>query len=343
MKLTAMNGRERVMAAIELRIPDRVPLGESLIDDGIRRALYPDASLLDFLELIDRDLVVAYRGRRYETLSDGLLRDEWGVLFKKSGEHNPHPLAGPLRAEADLDDCCPTDSIAAYMLDNLRAIVARFKGQRAIGFQMLDVFTIPCFLRGMETFLMDMIDRPEFARRLIDLVTEYQLKLLEGAIREGADIIQCGCDYAHKTNTLMSPAQFEEFIQPNLTRIVERTHELGARFMKHTDGHIWPILEQLVATGADILQPFEPNAGMDIGEVKRHYGRRVCLMGNIDCSFILSQAGPDEVVEAVRACLAAAAPGGGFILSSSNSIHSGVKPENYLAMLLASRELGAYN
>jgi uroporphyrinogen decarboxylase len=337
-----MTGRERVLAAIHHEVPDRVPVGEGLIDDAVRKAMHPGASLLEFLELIDLDLVIAYRGRKYESLEGEQLRDEWGVVFRRSGEHNPHPLHGPLGSEADLEDYRPPDPTASYMFDDLRRAVARFANRRAVGYQMLDVFTIPCFLRGMENFLIDMIERPEFAHRLVDMVEKFQLRLLEGAIREGAEIIQCGCDYAHKTNTLVSPAQFAEFFQPALTRMVERTHELGGWFLKHTDGNIWPILEQLVATGTDILNPFEPDAGMDIGEVKAKYGHRVCLMGNIDCGYLLSQGSEAEVVEAVGECIRVAAPGGGFILSSSNSIHSGVKPENYRAMLRAARELGVY-
>jgi len=81
---------------------------------------------------------------------------------------------------------------------------------------------------------------------------------------------------------------------------------------------------------------------MDIGEVKRRYGHRVCLIGNVDCGYVLSQAGPEEVEAAVRECIHKAAPGGGFILSSSNAIHSSVKPENYRTMIEAARRYGHY-
>jgi uroporphyrinogen decarboxylase len=81
---------------------------------------------------------------------------------------------------------------------------------------------------------------------------------------------------------------------------------------------------------------------MDIGVVKREYGDRVCLIGNIDCGHLLPHGTAEEVEAAVKECIAQAAIGGGFILSSSNSIHSSVNPENYRAMIEATRKFGSY-
>jgi len=146
----------------------------------------------------------------------------------------------------------------------------------------------------------------------------------------------------HNFAPLMSPAHFAEFIAPRLRRMVEVVHEEGALCIKHTDGNLWPILEMIVDAGPDAINPLEPVAGMDIGQVKKQYGARACLVGNIDCGELLSHGTVEQVEEAVRQCIAAAAPGGGFMLSSSNSIHSSVRPENYLAMVRAGQRYGKY-
>jgi uroporphyrinogen decarboxylase len=98
----------------------------------------------------------------------------------------------------------------------------------------------------------------------------------------------------------------------------------------------------IVDTRIDALNPMEPVAGMDIGRVKQKYGKRVCLIGNIDCGYILSEASTEEVVAAVRECILKASPGGGHIVSSSNAIHSSVKPENYRTMVEATKKYGNY-
>ena len=105
-------------------------------------------------------------------------------------------------------------------------------------------------------------------------------------------------------------------------------------------------MDMIVDTGLDGLDPLEPIAGMDIGKAKEMYGDRIALVGNlvgnVDCGELLSRGTTAEVVEAVKETIAKAAPGGGYILASSNSIHPAVKPENYRAMVQAAREYGRY-
>jgi uroporphyrinogen decarboxylase len=140
----------------------------------------------------------------------------------------------------------------------------------------------------------------------------------------------------------MSPGHFREFFLPGIKRIIERTHQLGGYFMKHTDGNIWSLIEMLVEAGIDIIHPLEPIAGMDLGKVKQEYGDRVCIMGNVDCSYLLPFGTEKQIETEVKDCLRKAARGGGYILGSSNSIHSGVKPENFIAMVEAAKQHGTY-
>jgi uroporphyrinogen decarboxylase len=142
---------------------------------------------------------------------------------------------------------------------------------------------------------------------------------------------------------MFSPAVFEEFIAPRLKKMVDAIHEEGAKVVKHTDGNVYKILKQMVDLGIDGLNPIEPSAGMDIGEVKEKYGDRICLIGNIDCGDLLSWGTTDQVEQAVKECIAKASKGGGLMISSSNSIHSSVNPENYLAMIKAVKRWGEYS
>jgi uroporphyrinogen decarboxylase len=104
-----------------------------------------------------------------------------------------------------------------------------------------------------------------------------------------------------------------------------------------------PIIDMIIDTGIDGLNPIEPAAGMDIGLLKQRYGKRIALIGNIDCGHLLCQAPVDEVRRVTRETIQVAKPGGGFCLSSSNSIHSSVKPENFMAMIETWRECRAYS
>jgi len=107
-----------------------------------------------------------------------------------------------------------------------------------------------------------------------------------------------------------------------------------------SDGNIYPILDAIVATGPDGLNPIEPVAGMTLRETRRRVGPRLCLVGNIDSGQLLSSGTPDQVRATVRQAIIDGTGGGPFMLSSSNSIHSSCRPENVLAMLEAAREFG---
>jgi uroporphyrinogen decarboxylase len=184
---------------------------------------------------------------------------------------------------------------------------------------------------------MNFLLEPEFAHRLMDTVLDVTLRIARNAVRAGADAIVIADDYAGNDNPFFSQAVFKEFVLPRLQRMVDVIHEEGAIAVKHSDGNLWTILDMIVDTGIDALNPMEP-----IGSIKQKYGKRVCLIGNIDCAYILSEAPTEEVEAAVKECLLKASLGGGHIISSSNAIHSSVKPQNYRTMVEATRQYGRY-
>ena len=81
---------------------------------------------------------------------------------------------------------------------------------------------------------------------------------------------------------------------------------------------------------------------MDIIEIKKKYGDKFCIFGNIDLDYTLTRGTPDEVDALVKERIRALAPGGGYAVSSSNSIPEYVKPENYKAMIEAVKKYGKY-
>jgi uroporphyrinogen decarboxylase len=339
-----MNSYERFMAALSRREPDRLPLAEPVIDLRIADAICPHVhSQADFEELMDFDAVCCgARYKRCRANQDGTYRDEWGVLYKPGPEFQDHPLMGPIASQADLEKYVPPNPDDPDRLGVLPDLVRRFKYKRAIVFNCRAEFMWSAFLVGMENLLLDFLAAPEFAHRLLDKVLEVTIAVATNAVRAGADVIQLGDDYAGTQGPFCSPRVFKEFMQPRLTRMVEAVHEEGAKVIKHSDGNLWPILEMLVESGIDGIHPIEPIAGMDIGEVKCRYGDRVCVLGNVDCSYLLPYGTRAEVEGAVKECIRKASFGGGHIICSSNSIHSSVNPKNYLAMIEAVRKYGSY-
>ena len=356
-----MNSYERFMTAL-LRQgePDRVPLWELTVNEPTLSAVGAK-SLEDLAEMGHLDGItifedmqmqllgavqpseVVWRGQSIVEGTRGVVRDEWGIIWGITDLGIPYPMEGPIRSRQDLKHYTPPDPDAPHRLRSLREAVQRFKGRKAIVFLTHDGFEFPHYLRGgMENLLVDYIDDPDLAHTLAEMVNDYKIRLMRRAIREGADAIVSGDDYATAHGLMMSPAHFRQFILPYLKRSIDAAHEMGVPFIKHTDGNIWSILDMMVEAGIDGIDPIEPLAGMDIGEVKARYGDRIAVIGNVDCSIVLTQGTREEVEEAVKETIAKASPGGGHILASSNSIHPAVKPENYVAMVEAARKYGNY-
>jgi uroporphyrinogen decarboxylase len=339
-----MNSYERVMTAMKRQRPDRVPLVEFVIDPKVYKALLPGAaSQTDFEEHFDFDAVCCSASfEAVKRQADGSYLDEWGVWYKPTSEVVAHPVKGPIRTMGDLQKYAPPDPDVPHRLGRLPELVAKYKNRKAIIFHQRAALMWSAYLMGIDELLMNFLAEPELAHRLMDVVLENQIKIARRAVKAGADIIVLGDDYADNRGPMFSPAVFEEFILPRLKRMVGVIHNEGAKVVKHTDGNIWKILDGIVSAGIDGLNPIEPAAQMDIGAVKAKYGRRICLIGNIDCSHLLTGGTREEVEAAVKECIAKAGAGGGLIISSSNSIHSSVNPENYLAMIHAVRRWGAY-
>jgi len=338
-----MNGYERMMAALRREQPDRVPIWELIINRPVIQALAGDITYHDFVEREDLDGVTIFEDNRIvERFDETTYRDEWGIIWRVDAPGIPYRVDGPIKTEADLDRYQPPDADAEYRLKTLEEAVRRFKGERAIVFLGHDAFEFSHYLHGLDHLLMDYVLNPDFVHRLARVVLDYKKRVFERAIEAGADIVLTGDDYAHRQAPIMSPAHFREFVLPYLQEMVDVAKVHGVPFIKHTDGYLWPILDLIVDTGIDALDPLEPIARMDIGEVKEKYGDRIAVIGNVDCGELLSRGTPEEVVEAVKETLAKAAVGGGHILASSNSIHPAVKPENYRAMVEAGRRYGQY-
>ena len=191
--------------------------------------------------------------------------------------------------------------------------------------------------------MMDFILNPDLLHNLVEIAVQYNSALAKRAVELGADAIFLTDDYADNRGPMMSPRHFREFLLPGLKSVVEAIHAAGVPAIKHTDGNIWPILEDIVNVGVDCIDPLDPLGGMTIADVKEKVGKKVCIKGNVDIGGPLSLGTPEEVRKETLSCIETGKPGGGYILSTSNSVMSCVKPQNYMTMLKTLHDFGSYS
>jgi uroporphyrinogen decarboxylase len=337
-----MTPRDRLLTALDRGTPDRLPVMEMAIDPRVVRGAGA-ADYFDLVERMDLDGVAANQVVYQIGIRGALLRhartwtDPWGVPKRVMGELLPYAVSHPVRTMADLDRLRPPDPRRDPVLAAVRETARRVRGRRAVAVVATADFSASWNLCGMERLLTSFIDEPAFARRIGEMVLAYHLAFARLAVREGADVVILSDDYAHKTGPLMSPAQFREFVLPLLSEAVRSARAAGARCVKHTDGDVRAILDDIVGTGVDAVGPLEPAAGMDLGEVRCRYGMRVAVVGNLDVD-LLCRGSVEEVRGATRTLVASVPGGSGHVLSSGNTVTSAVRPENFVAMVTAARE-----
>lgn len=339
----AMTSEERVLRTLQRQEPDRVPHFEWVVDHQVREAICPGCKGHDdFAVQMEHDAIIVDLNYKKEKVGANRWLSEWGYVTQDTNEEHGIEVESPIKTMADFERFTPPDPHVPNRFVSVEDAVQKYKGDKAVIVHLNDVFSLPRYLMGMQDLLMAIVTHPELVKALVEMSVMVNLELAKEVVARGAKIIYTGDDYAYNKGPLMSPKHFREVFYPGLCRVMQGYKELGLYVIKHTDGNLWRIIDMIIDSGIDCLDPIDPQAGMDLGEVKAKYGDRIALKGNVDCAQLLTFGTPDEVVEATKHALKQGMPGGGYILSSSNSIHSAVKPENYVAMMQTLREFGKY-
>jgi len=360
-----VSSRDRIMAALRNEQPDRVPLFELWINES---CFFKTARLLglkvpprkegldttgqeslesievycSMVEELGLDATCFYVSKGHTPIDDKTRINRYGVVEKLNEVGEPTPVDGPIKTPADLDGFDMVSRLRPEDFEGIEYIVNRLGPDLAHFGTVWDPFVMSWFLRGgMQNLFMDFIANPDLVHRLAQVVVQWQKAVIDRFVEIGVDVIVVNGDLASTQATLMSPRHYREFILPYHRELVQYIHDQGKMAVKHCDGNMWAILDDMIEIGFDGLHPIQPQC-MDLAEVKAHTSGRLCLIGNIDCEHLLPFGTEEEVEEAVKEAIAVAAPGGGYILSSSNSIHPACRPENFIAMIRAAKAYGRY-
>ncbi|MSS73082.1 MAG: hypothetical protein EXS64_16565 [Candidatus Latescibacteria bacterium] len=195
---------------------------------------------------------------------------------------------------------------------------------------------------AMADWCARLVEAPEAVRAEAAERVDRALERGERLARHGGiDGFALCADYCFNTGPFLRPDWFDDFVTPYLVRLIRGYRSQGHYVIKHTDGNIVPILDSLLEGKPHALHSLDPQGGVDIAEVKRRVGDRVCLIGNVNCGMLDS--GTDEAcVASARYALRQGMPGGGYIFSTSNCIYTGMRLERYELILDVWRKEGNY-
>jgi len=337
-----MNSRERVMAALRREEPDRVPWCELAIDRALAQKLMgwkqvptqAIASAVTNPYTIEESKAIAAR-LGLDSLSY-ILRAPTYARMGEGVEGRGFPSEGLIKTEADLEMIKLPDPSK----DELYADAANFvrnKGDYAAAFvTRIGMFQVILGL-GFEGFSLTLYDNRRLIETLLDLYYDWMEIVAERICQLGFDLFITTDDFAFKSGMLFSPEIFQELMVPRYQRVLKK---ITIPWVLHSDGNIMKVVDTLIDLGVAGLHPNEKGA-MDIRAMKRDYGGRVCLLGNVDLN-ILGMGTPEEVDREVYGLIRDVGPGGGYILTSGNSLASYLNPECVLAMAQAVKKYGRY-
>ncbi|MBN2310972.1 MAG: hypothetical protein JXR94_18500 [Candidatus Hydrogenedentes bacterium] len=214
----------------------------------------------------------------------------------------------------------------------VRRAVERYRGKRAVA-------AGPGLAIPMEpAWLEAMLVLPEQVAAYTAMQADLACEAIDVLAGLGVSIIWGGGDFCANLGPVYSPAQFRQFMLEPLRRITARCHRYNLPYVFRTDGVTWPVARELfVESGVDGYGEIDKQAGMDLAELRARLPHLI-LWGNVDCGYTLSSGTAREVADETRRCIDAAAPGGGYLLGSSNVIHSGVRTDNVLTMIQVCRD-----
>jgi hypothetical protein len=364
--------KERVIAALKFRNPDRVPVGETGVDYTItekalgRPTLYRakwkeytavwqgrrdeyvascNRDIVDLARQIEHDVVPAFLvPSRFQPvpqptfLSDYRWRMPDGRVFAFSPESEGHPflISNP---EVSLDELeeIPFE-LDESQLELVRHVVREMGDTHFILGRPGDG-VLPIMRYTLEFLLMGMIERPELIRRIIDLETRHCIQVSDALLEAGCDAVLPTSDLGGNNGPFMSPAMFREFIFPGLKAECAAAHAKGGYLIKHTDGQLWSVLDLMIEAGIDGWQGIQPELGMTLPALQQRYGGRLCFWGGVSMPALIDGT-EEQVEEEVRVACQSAPSSGGLVVTCANSVMVGVKYQNYLTQLRAARRYG---
>ncbi len=335
---------------------DRVPLFEMSVHGGHKAAILgrPVQSLrdeVDFWRVAGYDFVSiragvrsvvrgyhpavrAWRAARGEARVAGGWVAEEAALIRDRREFDEFPWPSP----DELGGYPDYEGLDEHLATLTDLLPAGMKLLVQIGYGFMGAWQ----LLGFENYCLKLTDDPDLVRDVHDWLGASQLAVLEKLLQhESVGTVWLPDDLAYNSGPVVAPGAYRRYVYSWYRRIVERCHQADVPVGLHSDGDLTRLLPDLVACGFDAIHPFEPPMN-DIVAVKREWGDRIAVAGGIDLKGTLCDGSPADVEAEVRRMAAVLAPGGGWLLGSSNSIPDFVPVANYRALLAAGVRYGHY-
>lgn len=362
-----MTSRERVIAALNFKEADRVPVDwgmstvsgiheiayrnllkhlgmeeEIILHDPVQRLALPSEEILEKFQVDTRYVFCNGSSKwTYEEKENGTWTDEFGTTYLRTElycDGRQYPLANAVSIE----------DLKAFKMPDPED-PARFRGLRekakwlhentdyaVVAGTYPALYYCAWMLRGMENFMSDTIEDPAFANYLLDMLLDYWKAYMGKYLDEVGDYIDimwAGDDWGDQYGPLINPIEFRKNVGPRFKELIQfMKSKSKAKLAYHSCGSVAWCVDDLYDWGVDIIQPVQANAfGNDSKKIKEMTYGKMTIHGGLNNQGVF-HLGPEEIEADVKQKMHDYAKGGGYIFGSGHNIQANCPPENILAI-----------
>lgn len=326
--------RERVWEAVRHKQTGIVPYNIELTSEELEKVTgYVGIKKSEFFVWAGNHIEKGSYNIGGSSIKPGFFKDEFGVVWNRSGlDKDIGVISEILMKEPDIN-CY---SFPEPNIDEIgmvtEKLVTNGKDTFKFGKIGLAYYERAWSLRGMENLLMDFILEPDFVEELFERILQYNLKIIDAAVKYDIDGFYFGDDYGQQTGMIMGAERWRTFIKPGLAKMFERVKASGKVAALHSCGNISDILGDLIDIGLDIYQTVQPEI-YDLNKLKTEYGKSLSFWGAISTQRLLPFAKPEEVKATVKETLRVLSKNGGYVASPTHQVPADVPPENIVALV----------
>ncbi len=329
-----MNNRERVLAALNHRQPDKTPYNIDFTQAAHAKMAdyYGDPH---FGGKLGNCLTVTScePWDSWKEIAPDIWEDQFGVQWNRAVDKDIGVVCNRVVAPETLGALQLPDPDDPSRYAHYPRLIADKKQDSFIVVDLgFSLFERAWTLAGMENVLMWMVEDKGLIHRLLDVIVEFNLRVIDHVCAYDVDAMLFGDDWGQQRGVIMGPKLWREFIKPRVRRMYGAVHARGKHVFIHSCGKVDELFPDLIECGVNMFNPFQPEV-IDVYDVKRRYGRDLGFYGGISTQRTLPYGTVQETKDEVRRLIDAIGTDGGYIASPAHAIPADAKPENIAAMI----------